>query len=456
MKRLARMAVAGVGFLAACGGGNAGNPIADSGGHREAFVRGRTPEGGLVCPAQALLTSLGRDHFLVGMQADPCTSDLTIFETSGVPYDIRYLYLANGVGSGGPCASCQSNCTVLDTKGPQPASWWWGCWQDTTQPPGLYVQGLVTEAEAHNAIPMVSYYQIKQSGSAAEGPSEVAQLGTDANLTRSVLLDFAFMLDNIHKVATGPVLVQFEPDFWAYAEMLNPDPTQTPVALSGADPADCSGLPNNMAGFGQCVIAIARNHAPEVRLAFHLSSWANSYDADANTDPSHDVKADADADAAFLLACGAAATDFFTLDTDDHDGAYNNDIWDATNTTLPDFTQALTFAGEAATKLKLPAMWWQTPYGNANSPGTGPSDCAACNPGANACTCADPSTNLGYKDNRVDYFFAHPAEFAAAHGFAIAFGAGNACQTDAYSDGGNFVSKSRAYFSGGPITNVCM
>jgi len=60
-----------------------------------------------------------------------------------------------------------------------------------------------------------------------------------------------------------------------------------------------------------------------------------------------------------------------------------------------------------------------------------------------------PGGSKKWKDNRVDYFFGHMNEVAAAHGAAIAFGAGEGSQTDPSTDGGNLVSKVNAYKNGG-------
>ncbi len=55
-----------------------------------------------------------------------------------------------------------------------------------------------------------------------------------------------------------------------------------------------------------------------------------------------------------------------------------------------------------------------------------------------------------WKDNRVDYFFAHTDELMAIGSAAMAFGAGQGDQTNPSTDGGNLVSKVKAYeHSGG-------
>ena len=74
-----------------------------------------------------------------------------------------------------------------------------------------------------------------------------------------------------------------------------------------------------------------------------------------------------------------------------------------------------------------PIVWWQVPVGNANMPNAG----------------------MQWKDNRVDYLFAHMDEVAAAHGVAVFFGAGNGQQTTPENDGGNLVAKVKAYEAGG-------
>jgi hypothetical protein len=60
-----------------------------------------------------------------------------------------------------------------------------------------------------------------------------------------------------------------------------------------------------------------------------------------------------------------------------------------------------------------------------------------------------PDTCDRYKDNRVDYLFAHLPDVAAANVAALAFGAGASCNTTPATDGGNLVSKTQAYIAAG-------
>ena len=98
-----------------------------------------------------------------------------------------------------------------------------------------------------------------------------------------------------------------------------------------------------------------------------------------------------------------------------------------TDTTLPYYAQDLTWIKALTEALGVPALYWQTPLGNA----------------------AQTNVTNHYKDNRVDYFFANMSELAAAHAIGAAFGAGAALLTTAENDGGNFVSKAKAYFASG-------
>jgi hypothetical protein len=112
----------------------------------------------------------------------------------------------------------------------------------------------------------------------------------------------------------------------------------------------------------------------------------------------------------------------------DRDAGYyqsmgKNTWWDATNMTLPNFHQAFAWAKTVAETVGKPILWWQIPVGNESL----------------------PNMTNAWKDNRVDYLFAHMDEVAAAHGAGVFFGAGDGAQTTPESDGGNLISKVKAY-----------
>jgi hypothetical protein len=202
--------------------------------------------------------------------------------------------------------------------------------------------------------------------------------------------------------------------------------------VASANPTDCKSMPDTIAGMGQCMIAMVRTYAPHAMVALHASAWGTKVDAAGNTDPSLDVAAVAQKTAKFLAACGESGADFVVVETSDRDAGYyesqgKSTWWDATNAKLPDFHQDFTYVKALTEGLSKPALYWQTPLGNMSQ----------------------NNTTNHWQDNRVDYFLGHMSELAAAHAVGAAFGAGAGDQTTPESDGGNFVSKAKAYYSAG-------
>ena len=74
-----------------------------------------------------------------------------------------------------------------------------------------------------------------------------------------------------------------------------------------------------------------------------------------------------------------------------------------------------------------PVVLWQIPVGNM----------------------AQNNTTNHYKDDKVDWFFAHLDQVADAHVAALLFGAGQQEQTGVETDGGNLINKTIAYRNSG-------
>ena len=387
---------------------------------------GSTATGGAqatACLGAKVLSDLGKTHILAGASMADATA-------AKAKADLRYLYLSGGIFDGNsPCNSCASGCTTNGTSCANTAGCsWWGCWQYDQDPPGAYVRGFVSTAKTNAQIPMFTYYQILQASGAAEGSAEVGATNNAAFMAR-YFADFRFVLQNI---GSDAVLLHIEPDFWGYAEQVNSNPHLIPAAVASANSTDCTGTENSIAGLGRCMIAMARKYAPKVRIGLHASAWGTNMDVLANASASFNVPAEATKLANFLVECGAATGDFVVVDASDRDAGYYQSIgrntwWDATNATLPNFTQAFTWAKALAETAGIGVLWWQLPVGNMS---------------------LSNQTNA-WKDNRVDYFFGHTADLAASHSIGMAFGAGEKEQTTPESDGGNLVSKLNAYATSG-------
>ncbi|MBC7794404.1 MAG: hypothetical protein H7Z43_11930 [Clostridia bacterium] len=236
-------------------------------------------------------------------------------------------------------------------------------------------------------------------------------------------------------------MVHIEPDFWGYTQSYGGAAPST-VEIAVNENSDCSELPNDAAGFGRCLIKMTRQYAPNTLVGLHASGWASKIDVLMNGDVNLDVSAEAGKTSAWLKAVGAAEGDFIVGDMCDRDAGYyetqlGTNKWWNTNATLPNFTQALTWGKAISNGVGLPLIWWQTPLGNMSQ------------------------TNKPdhYKDNRVDYLFAHMNDVAASGVVALLFGTGKDDQTEpdlgANGDNGNFVAKVNAYATDGTGKLTC-
>ncbi|MFE8601979.1 hypothetical protein [Archangium violaceum] len=376
------------------------------------------------CLARPLLTALGKSRVLVGGKM---SDDIA----AQAPFDVRYIYLAGGLfDSPEPCGSCLS-CSA-QTRSCANASGgcaWWGCWQWDQQAPGQYLRDFLQAAAVRKQIPMITYYELLHTSGVVDGTAEVLRV-VDASLMRRYFNDWRFVLKQI---GSTTALLHLEPDFWAYAQFLALDPRLLPAAVASANPTDCGHLPNSVAGMGRCLISMARKYAPNAKVGLHASAWATKLDAHLNTNPLLDVTVEARKVADFLSLCGAAEGDFIAVEASDRDAQWYEVTtgtlrwWDPSNFNYPSFRQAFSWSKALSERLGKPHLWWQLPVGNMSLPGTWER----------------------WRDNRLDYFFDHPDQVAAAHGFGMVFGAGMEGQTNPSTDGGHFLRRSKAYFASG-------
>ncbi len=373
------------------------------------------------CPAASLGAELGASGLMIGGSMSDDSFGTTDF-------DLRYLYIAGSVPSGGPCTDCANGCLV-DGSSCDNANGcnWWGCWQYDQDPPGQYVPNFIASAEAGGAVPMFSYYVWFSVAGGVEGDAEIEALD-DGPRVASYLADWRFMMQQIDGATDGPVIVHVEPDLWGYGQQYDADPTQIPVAVSSAGASECAGLGDHFAGFAQCMLAIARAEASNVKVGFHASAWATGIDAYLNTDGGFDLAGDAQQTANYMAALGADEADLVIVEMSDRDAGFNGRWWDADDQALPHFAQAMSWAEGVGQGMGLAHLWWQVPYGNPDL--------------EDACD--------RYSDNRVDYVFDHPERFAESGSLGVAFGAGAGCMTTAETDDGHFLERAATYFSAAP------
>ncbi|HUT79008.1 MAG TPA: hypothetical protein VM285_15020, partial [Polyangia bacterium] len=347
------------------------------------------------------------------------------FEAAGP--DLRYQYLAGDVPEDGPCDSCASGCSVHGVSCAGGACPWWGCWQWDQLPPGQFVIDFVEQTADLGGVPMITYYIWFSVAGDVEGAPEIAAL-QDGPAVAAYFADLRFLLGLLADLEV-PVVLHLEPDLWGYGHQVDDDPSLIPVALEAAAVPECEDLPDTLAGFARCLLALARGLAPNVLVGFHASAWGAGADALINSDDDFDLAGHAGETAAFMTALGAYEADLIVVEMSDRDAGYNDRWWDPVNETLPDFQQALAWTSALGDGLGLAPLWWQVPYGHIGLP--------------DVCD--------QYQDNRLDYFFDHPGEFADGGAIGVAFGAGAGCMTTAESDGGSFIERAAAYGeAGGP------
>jgi hypothetical protein len=334
---------------------------------------------------------LGRTpHFLVGMGNDLDNDHAKDGAyTLGVTLDLHYAYMVGLPAQGG-----------------------WPDWN----PNGSFVNVLSDSADAKGVTPMYTLYAM-----ASIGDGNLSGLNMDSFMRP--YWDGVRLLFQRIAMFGKPALVHVEPDFWAYAQQrAKGDPSTVAVNVKSLVP-ECADQPDNLTGFGHCVLKLARTLAPKAVIGFHASQWAGETKQTVS----------------FLNGVGAGEADLIVQDMLDRDagcyeakgsacgGAGGPWYWDESNQTSPNFHDYLAWAKAIGDGLHRPVLWWQIPLGVPNT-----------TPGG---------TSGHYRDNRVHYIFSHVAEFVAAGGLGVTFGTGAGEQTYITTDGGQLHDAVAAYFA---------
>jgi hypothetical protein len=261
-----------------------------------------------------------------------------------------------------------------------------------------------------------TWYSLRDLGDLAgsgDGPGEVKAINQVSLLTR-YLNDYRFFLQ---KIGTSHDMIDLEPDFWGYARSLG-NLHQVPAQVTSSNPTDCGSQENSAAGLARCLVAMAHKYAPNTGVGMHLSCFDWEWDI---------KKCQND-----YLDLGAQGADFLVGDVSDRDAGWyaqpahgGNGVFYTKDPTKA--TNALAFWKTMTETVGKPLVLWQIPVGNM----------------------AQNNTLNHYQDDKVDWFFAHMDQVAAAHVAALLFGAGQQEQTSVETDGGNLINKTIAYRNSG-------
>ena len=293
-------------------------------------------------------------------------------------------------------------------------------WDRWNSPSGAYIGIAAAAAESLGALPMFTLYQMETWG--------------DGNIWG--LQDPAFMTgywDNVRlmfqqiKRYGKTTLVNFEPDFWGYAQRQSPDPGQHTALVASVNP-DCRTQPSTVVGMAGCLLQMARTLAPNAYVGFPPSMFGDL----------------AATELSYMQRIGADKADFVVMQTLDRDaGCYEafygkesancnrlagtKFYWDDTNTGSPNFTGHFATARALHEGLGLPLLWWQTPLGVPSATAGG--------------------TRNAFRDNRTQYFFTRPQELVNAGALGMVFSPGHETQTNITTDGGQFKRLSTQYLA---------
>jgi hypothetical protein len=300
----------------------------------------------------------------------------------------RYQYLTGGVDTGGG----------------------WSTWN----PDGTFVSRYVRESRRAGVIPVFTYYQLLQSnpghGPSGEVEHDLANL-QDPSLMARYVDDLRLALRRM--AGKGLVVLHVEPDLWGFVEQ-SPDPA---VLAAARDLA-------------QRVVALRDELAPNVALAWHLSTWGTG------EDPTYSKPGRAHLDALAARSARFYASlhvhfDLVFNDVADRDAGFRDKVlgdggrsaWKA-----GDFHRHATYVRGFTRRTHAPVVLWQVPLGNSHL----------------------PDTWGRFRDSRVQWWLGahrrkHLREARRAGIVALLFGGGADGTTSAKTDGGLFYRLARAY-----------
>jgi hypothetical protein len=261
------------------------------------------------------------------------------------PFGLRYQYLSAGVNTG-------------------------NSWQTWGNGHGTYVNDYIAESERSHLVPVFSYYQLRQSApGAAIGDESTADLTNLENrrTMRAYYLDLRAFFEHAAR-ATGPVVLQVEPDLWGYIEQQARHNSAASVAASVAS----SGipllhrLPNTAAGFAQAVLVLRDHYAPHVIVGYHDSIWGSGKDIRGSHPTDLEVDQMAARSVEFYRSLHAHYDVLFSEFADrdagfaqNVDGEGTSQWWDKT-----DFTHDVRYLSDVHSQLHLATILWQIPLGN--------------------------------------------------------------------------------------------
>lgn len=299
-------------------------------------------------------------------------------------------------------------------------TWGWEGWG------GNFVRRFVNHSWQNGFIPVVTVYLML----GATGGNESAAAYANQLKNSLVVRNYLNSLELAVQEARGdkPVVFVIEPDFYGFMQQLS-NSDDRPPGVRPDDPdsyfvaLNKHGYANTLSGFGQYLIDLIHQTAPNALAAPMVSMWG------VNRDPMQANPTDllnyVQRTAGFMRKMGADRADLLTVEWSDRDaGRGIRPWWDDQDRELPRPNRAILWAHLLGLELNKRLLLWQVPVGNMDLDNT-------CN---------------HFQDNRAAYLFRHPQDVWEAGLIGVLFGGGDGCSTQVWTDGGVVENQARIYY----------
>jgi hypothetical protein len=254
----------------------------------------------------------------------------------------RYQYLAAGVNTGNG----------------------WATWN----PDGTFASLYVEESRRAGLTPVFTYYMLQQSRPGANGEADTILVNLRNTATMRALYEDLILFFERARAAGGSVILHVEPDLWGYVQQAaaGDDASTIPARVAATGIDELTGLPDNVAGFGQAIVRLRDAHAPNVVLGYHVSVWGTGTDIALQDPPSREVDALARRSAAFYASL-RAPFDVTFAEFDDRDSGFNEHVngdRGASRWRRGDYARDVRFTRGYHRATGQQIVKWQIPLGN--------------------------------------------------------------------------------------------
>lgn len=301
-------------------------------------------------------------------------------------------------------------------------------------PDGSFVTRYVRESLSARVTPVFTYYTLLSASAGLPGGEADKDLAglRDPQIMRRWTGDLRLALQRAREAAgERRVVFHVEPDLWGYVQQRaqGDDAASIPAAIGSSGEPDAAGLPDTAAGLAQLVVRLRDRHAPNVDIAWHLSTWGTNRGTTYDDPSAREIDALAARSARFAQSLGARF-DLVFNDVADRDDGFRQKVLGERRVThhwgRGDVARHLRWVRGVTRATGTPMVLWQLPLGNRRL----------------------PNTWRRYRDNRVDLLLGSRSNLRRAKRagiVALMFGAGADGCTTAQTDGGHFFRLARRY-----------